>query len=70
MLGIVIWGATAFAAMAIAGIIAGYKNRDISFWMAWSFFVPPLVLFLLLLPKNAGPRPRGPTLDEQDRLNL
>lgn len=67
---IVIWGAVAFAALVLAGILAGIKNRDLSFWMAWSFFFPPLVLFLLLLPKNQGPRPRGATLDEEDRFQL
>lgn len=67
---IVIWGAVAFGALALAGVLAGIKNRDISFWMAWCFFIPPLVLFLLLLPKHQGPRPRTPTLDEEDRFQL
>lgn len=63
--GVVIWAAVAFAAMALAGILAGIKNRDVSFWMAWSFFVPPMVLFLLLLPEHRGPRPRRPELDDE-----
>lgn len=63
--GVVIWGAVAFGAMALAGILAGVKNRDVSFWMAWSFFVPPMVLFLALLPKHQGPRPRRPGLDDE-----
>ena len=49
---VVIWGITAVAATAIAGLLAGWKNRDYSFWMGWSFVVPPLVLILLLLPKR------------------
>ena len=64
---IVAWGAVAIAAAAIAGILAGYKNRDYSFWMAWSFIFPPMVLFLLLLPNYIGERPRRPKLDEDDR---
>jgi hypothetical protein len=67
MNGIVIWGACAIIGSALAGILAGIKNRDYSFWMAWCFLVPPLVLFLLFLPKREGPRPRQPSLDEQDR---
>lgn len=65
--GIVIWGACAILASALAGFLAGIKNRDYSFWMAWCFLVPPLVLWLLFMPKNKGPRPRQPSLDEQDR---
>jgi hypothetical protein len=29
--------------------------------------VPPLVLWLFLLPRNKGPRPRQPSLDDIDR---
>jgi hypothetical protein len=65
--GIVIWGAIALAAATIAGVLAGVKNRDYSFWIAWSFVLPPLVLFLLLLPRHEGERPRKPSLDEQER---
>lgn len=64
---IAIWGATAILASALAGFLAGAKNRDYSFWMAWCFLVPPLVLWLLLLPRKAGPRPRPKSLDELDR---
>lgn len=63
--GVVIWGAVAFGAMALAGVLAGIKNRDVSFWMGWSFIVPPMVLILVLLPKNQGPRPRRPSLDDE-----
>jgi F0F1-type ATP synthase assembly protein I len=63
---IVIWGAVAFLATALAGVLAGIKNRDISFWMGWSFVFPPLVLFLLFLPRYQGRRPRRRSLDEED----
>lgn len=66
MTAIVIWGATAFSAAALAGILAGIKNRDISFWIGWSFLFPPLVLFLLFLPKHQGQRPRRRSLDDED----
>ena len=65
--GIVIWGAIAISASALAGFVAGWKNRDYSFWMAWSFLLPPLVIWLLLMPKLTGPRPRQPRLDSLDR---
>jgi hypothetical protein len=64
---IVIWGFTALAAAALGGILAGIKNRDYSFWIAWCFILPPLVLFLLLLPRYEGPRPRQRSLDHQER---
>lgn len=64
---VVVWGLTAIAAAVLAGILAGVKNRDYSFWIAWSFVLPPLVLFLLLLPRYQGVRPRRPSLDESDR---
>ena len=65
--GIVVWGLIAIGSAALAGVLAGVKNREYSFWMSWCFLVPPLVLFLLLLPKLPGPRPRRPSLDEQER---
>lgn len=64
---VAIWGLSAVTAAALAALFAGYKNRDYSYWMAWCFLVPPLVFWLLLLPKNQGPRPRQPRLDEIDR---
>ncbi|HKZ97302.1 MAG TPA: hypothetical protein VJ045_10005 [Hyphomicrobiaceae bacterium] len=67
MTGIVIWGLTSIAAAIIGGVLAGMKNRDYSFWMAWCFLVPPLVVWLLLMPRLSGPRPRRPTLDELER---
>jgi hypothetical protein len=64
---IVIWGAIAVSASVLAVILAGYKNRDYSYWVAWSFLVPPAVVWLLFMPKNKGPRPRQPRLDDLDR---
>ncbi len=64
---IVIYSAIAFSAAALAGYLCARKNRDYSFWMAWAFIVPPAVIILALLPKLSGPRPRRPTLDEEDR---
>jgi hypothetical protein len=61
--GIVIWGGVALASGAAGGVLAGVKNRDYSAWIAWCFLLPPLVLFLLLMPKLQGPRPRQPRLD-------
>ncbi len=59
--------------MIVSGIagamLAGMKNRDYSFWAAWSFVLPPALIVLLLLPKNHGPRPRRPSLDEEDRMH-
>ena len=47
-------------------MLAGTKNRDYSFWIAWCFVLPPLVFVLLLLPRYQGPRPRQPRLDESE----
>lgn len=63
---IAIWGFVALVAAALAGIIAGVKNRDHSFWMAWSFLLPPMVLVLAVLPSRPGPRPTRPALDSED----
>lgn len=63
---IAIWGIIAMASAAIAGIGALARNRDHSWWAAWSFFFPPMAVLLFLLPRNKGPRPRRPSLDEED----
>lgn len=67
MLTIVIWGAVAISAAIGAALLAGAKNRDYSFWMAWCFLIPPLLIVLLILPKVTGERPRQMSLDELDR---
>ncbi|MDX2205350.1 MAG: hypothetical protein NW223_21560 [Hyphomicrobiaceae bacterium] len=64
---IAIWGLTAIASSLIAALVAGYKRRDHSFWAAWSFMFPPMLLVLLVMPMNRGPRPRRPSLDEEER---
>jgi H+/Cl- antiporter ClcA len=61
---IAIWGVVAIACAIVAGIVAGMKRRDHSFWAAWSFLVPPMLLILLLMPSNKGPRARRPGIDE------
>ena len=61
---IAIWGLVAIVSAVLAGIVAGAKRRDHSFWAAWSFLFPPILLILLLMPSNKGPRPRRPSLDD------
>jgi hypothetical protein len=64
---IAVWGLIAIGAAVAGGIIAAARNRDHSWWAAWCFVLPPMLIVLLILPRNAGPRPRRPTLDEEDR---
>ena len=61
---IAIWGLVAIASAVIAGFVAGAKRRDHSFWAAWSFLFPPMLLVLVLMPRNKDPRPRKPGIDE------
>jgi hypothetical protein len=63
---IAIWGVAAVASAVLAAIVAGVKRRDHSFWAAWSFLFPPMLLVLLILPSNKGARPRRPSLEEQE----
>lgn len=63
---IVAWGVLATGAAALAGILASIKNRDYSFWIAWSFIFPPMVLILAIMPKFMGTRPRRRPIDEED----
>ncbi|MDX2257348.1 MAG: hypothetical protein NW205_00375 [Hyphomicrobiaceae bacterium] len=60
------YGAIAVGSSILAGILAGVKNRDYSFWMGWCLVLPPLVLFLAALPDYNGPRPRQRSLDDED----
>jgi len=65
---IAIWGIAAILSAIVAGIVAGAKRRNSSFWAAWSFLVPPVLLIVLLMPANRGPRLRRPGIDElEDR---
>lgn len=61
---IAIWGVVAIASAFLGGFLATAKRRNYSFWAMWSFLVPPMLVLLLLMPANKGPRPRRPTLDE------
>ena len=63
---IVIWGLTAIAASILAGIVAGIKNRNVSYWMGWSFLLPPMVIALFLIPALKEPRPARPSDDDDD----
>lgn len=63
---IAVWGLSAICAALLAAVFAGQKNRGYSYWIAWCFLVPPLVIWLMLMPKNEGPRPRQPRLDHAD----
>ena len=63
---IVIWGGVALVSAVLAGILAGVKNRDYSWWMAWCFVLPPLLFILMLLPRYEGTRPRQPRWDESE----
>lgn len=63
---IAIYGLIMIVAAVVAGYVAMSKNRDYSFWMAWSFVVPPALLILVFLPRRGGQPPRRPTLDEED----
>lgn len=68
--GIVLVCIIMIAGGASGAFLAGAKNRDISFWTAWGFIFPPSVLVLVMLSRNKGPRPRRPSLDEEDRMHL
>ena len=61
---IAFWGVTAILSAVLAGIVAGLKRRDHSFWAAWSFLFPPMLLILLCLRTNRGPRPRRRAADD------
>jgi hypothetical protein len=67
---IAIWGIVAVASAILAGILAGVKRRDHSFWAAWSFLFPPMLLIILVMPSNKGPRPRRPGLDELEENRI
>lgn len=63
---IAVWGVVSIVSSILAAIVAGAKRRDHSFWAAWSFLVPPMLLILLVVPSNKGPRQRRPSIDEAE----
>ncbi len=63
---VVIWGAVAIASAVAAGFLAASKRRDHSFWAAWSFVFPPMLLALLFMSAHAGPKKRRRSLDDED----
>jgi len=65
---IAIYGVLMIAAGVLGFVLASAKNRDASAWAAWGFVLPPLIVLLVLMPTNSGPRPRRLTLDEEDAL--
>lgn len=63
---IALWGVLALGCAIIAGVVAAAKNRDHSWWAAWCFVLPPILVLLLVLPANkAAPRKRR-SLDDGD----
>jgi hypothetical protein len=63
---IAIYGSIVFVTVAIAAVVAGFKRRDVSYWMTMSFLFPPFVLLLFLMPRNTGPRTRRETMTEAE----
>lgn len=63
---ILVWGAIAVTAGVLGAIFAGQKNRDASSWAAWCFLCPPLIIVLMLMRKNAGPKPARKPADDLD----
>ncbi len=61
------YGVVALGSALLAGALAAVKNRDYGFWMPWCLVFPPLIIVLAALPRLDGPRPRRPTLEEEDR---
>ncbi|MFM9848460.1 MAG: hypothetical protein ACKVP3_15020 [Hyphomicrobiaceae bacterium] len=64
---IVIWAAVATLTAIACGFIANAKNRNASMWAAWGFLLPPVLVVLLLLPRNRGLRVLTTRLDDEDR---
>lgn len=59
----------AMIVFAILGaVLAGIKNRDLSYWVAWTFLFPPSIIVLAFLPRYGGRRPRRTSLDEEDTM--
>jgi hypothetical protein len=67
---VAVYGSIAILSAIVAGIIAAAKRRDYSFWVTVTFLLPLMLLVLLLLPENTGPRPRRPSMEEEDDRQL
>ncbi len=63
---ITIWGLLLLITAVGGGILAAIKRRDHSAWAAWCFVFPPAIIALILLSKNKGPRPKQPSMDDDD----
>lgn len=63
---ILVWGLIAVVSAVLGALLAAYKNRDSSSWAAWCFLMPPLLVWLAVVPKNRGPRPQRQPLDDLD----
>ena len=49
---VAVYGTCSIVAAAIAWVVAAVKRRDYHYWVPLTFFLPPALLFLVLLPKN------------------
>ena len=67
---IAIWGIVSFASAIIAGIVAGAKRRDHSFWAAGASWYRRCCSSFSLTPSNKGPRQRRPGLDEPEQREI
>lgn len=63
---IAIYGSIAIVAAVAAAVLAGVKRRDYSFWAASTLLFPPLLIVLVMLPKNLGARPVRAPIDNDD----
>lgn len=62
---IALWGVIALSSTVAGGIIAYVKRRDHSFWAAWCFIFPPMLIVLVMLASNRQ-RSVPRRLDDED----
>lgn len=53
-----------------AGVLAPHKHRHKSFWMVVCFFIPPLFILLMVLPRGGVPPRRGISRDDLEDMML